>query len=595
MRTSNLFVPEILQKVTDSVIGHSRITVLQPWARLEGNRWALKIRARLSVPETSTISTETIWYLLFDSASASVVAYPAKVGGISQTYQHQSFNEEGPANEPWRRGNPCLQRQAAVFGRSAWTGEPQAIDEKILWYLDRLLVWLDAAACAKLNEPGEPLELPTGSGLSSFPIVGFTSLADDLPFWNGRHGQWGWADLARLPGSIESYVIKAFQDKERKPIRDVEWGHLISKQPACNKALWIALSSLPVVEPWELPRTWLALSSYLNSVGVNLGEMFVKVGADCRQRRMDNAPMIVLLGFPISATIGAKPTRYHWLAIGGLNLSDRRAKKNGFRATEKTRQFIDQSLASSTTAMRWVRTMNWSPEQIRTRAGRENVVCKRVLVIGAGALGSAVSENLVRMGIYDLGVLDADRLEVGNLTRHALGMDAVGHNKALALASALNLLMPDANVVGLASFFPPTRMEIAEQVRSFDVIVDCSGSDGVLDALSAFDWREEKTFISLGMTWKAEGLLAFTASETAFPTIDAKQRFADLAAPPTSLVDAPVEGIGCWHPVFPASASNVMLWSALGSQFIIEAIHSSERRCEYFRQLADGSVERLSG
>lgn len=588
-----MFVPEVLQNVADSVVGHSRITVLRPWTRLADSRWTLYICARLSVPECGTIPKETNWYLVFDPASLSVTVFPSKVGGITATHQHQSFNDEGPAALPWRLGNPCLNRQAAAFARVAWAGEPKPIDEKIWWHLERLLVWIDTGASDKLAVLGEPLELPSGPGQTSFPVVGFTSSVDDLQFWQAMNGQWGWADLARLPRSVASYGITAFHSKSQKSIRELKWGRLIAAQESSATALWIALDRLPVVEPWELPRTWAALSSYLETVGVDLGEVLVRAGADRRHRTKDSGPVMMLLGFPLSYMIGQPPFRYHWLAIDGVELADRRAKKNGFRANENTRQFIDRSRASLNSNLKWLRTVNWEPEEIRARAGPENVVpSKRVLVIGAGSLGSAVCENLVRMGLTEMGVLDADLLDVGNLTRHALGMDAVGHNKALALASALNLIMPDANVTGFASSFPPTDTEIAEQVRSFDVIIDCSGSDSVLDALSMFDWGDEKTFVSLAMTWKAEGLLVFTASETSFPTVDAKESFADFGVPPASLDDARIEGIGCWHPVFPADASDVRLWGAIGSKAILRAIRSPQRRCEYFRQGVDGTVER---
>lgn len=588
-----MFVPEVLQNMADSVVGHSRIAVIRPWTRLADSRWTLKICVRLSVPECATIPTETNWYLVFDSVSASVTIFPAKEGGITATHQHQSFNEEGPAALSWRTGNPCLQRPAAVFHRVAWTGEPEAIEEKLWWHLERLLTWIDAGASGELAVPGDPLELPTGPGQNSFPVVGFTSSDEDLQFWQPRNGQWGWADLARLPKSYETYGITHFRDNTHSEIRELKWGRLISTLTPSATALWIALGHLPVIAPWELPRTWADLTAYLKTVGVDLKEILIQAGVKRRHRTKMGGSFKMLFGFPLSHMIGDSPSRFHWLAFGDIEIADHRTKKNGFRAIEKTWRLMDGSRADSKSSLKWLRTVNWEPEEIRTRSGSEKLVpSKRVLVIGAGSLGSAVSENLVRMGLTEMGVLDADRLDIGNLTRHALGMDAVGHNKALALASALNLIMPDANVTGFASSFPPTDKELSEQVRLFDVIIDCSGSDGVLDALSTFDWGGEKTFVSLAMTWKAEGLLVYTASETSFPTVDAKESFANFDVPPARSNDARVEGIGCWHPVFPADSSDVRLWSAIGSKAILRAIRSPERRCEYFRQGVDGTVER---
>lgn len=61
--------------------------------------------------------------------------------------------------------------------------------------------------------------------------------------------------------------------------------------------------------------------------------------------------------------------------------------------------------------------------------------------------------------------------------------------------------------------------------------------------MAEFDWGGEKIFVSLAMTWRAEGLLVFTASEAAFPAIDAKQSFNEMNVPPTDFGDARMEGL----------------------------------------------------
>jgi tRNA A37 threonylcarbamoyladenosine dehydratase len=59
---------------------------------------------------------------------------------------------------------------------------------------------------------------------------------------------------------------------------------------------------------------------------------------------------------------------------------------------------------------------------------------KRVLLIGAGAIGSALGELLVRGGVRDLTVIDSENATVGNLTRHTLTMDEAGNSKAMSVA-----------------------------------------------------------------------------------------------------------------------------------------------------------------
>jgi hypothetical protein len=563
---------------------------------MRDGQWSLPFRASLSEPSTDLIQKETEWYLVFEAANSSVTVFPSKSGGITATFQHQSYNDRGPAEVPWRAGNPCLHRQTAAFGRVSWNGQPDAIEEKIVWYVERLLLWIDAAAANELVVPEEPFELPSGPGQASFPVIGFVGTEDDLSFWPLHMGKWGWADLAKIPRAVETYAVKVFRDRSLNEIFPVTWGSFVSSAESTATALWIALDRLPVRAPWELPRTWAALSKCLADAGVDLPSILEHAGADRRRADRNSSVLTLLLGFSVSGILGEAPKRFHWIALSGLELCGRETQKDGFRPVESARQLIDRARAKSGATLNWLRSVNWEPDELRTRSGMgDRLPHRSVLLIGAGSLGSAVAENLVRMGVADMGILDPDRLDVGNLTRHALGIDAVGHNKANALASALNMIMPDATVIGLPSSFPPSESSVADRIRSFDVIVDCTGADAVLDSMAEFDWGGEKVFVSLAMTWRAEGLLVYTASETAFPTIDAKESFLEFDIPPTDLEDARMEGVGCWHPVFPATAADVRLWSAIGSKAVLRAIESPGRRREYFRQSPLGTVEKVDG
>lgn len=591
-----MFVPEVLQSVFDRIADHPRIRCTATWSSDPKGRWFLPFDAVLGVDPTEFIAAETSWYVVFVPRTKSVTIYPAVVGGIAVTFQHQSFNREGDISLPWRLGNPCLDRPAAAFGRSSWNGQPDAIDEKIVWHLERLLIWIDAAASGELAIDGEPLELPSGPGQASFPVIGFVGATDDLEFWGDRTNEWGWVDLARLPGAKTAFAMTTFRDGRSAPIRTSEWGRTIAGVDPSTIGLWIALDRMPVLPPWELPHTWADLSTCLDNRGIDLGEVFERAGADRRRRKDDRGMITLFLGFPLAELIGDAPSKYHWIAIGSVEMSDRKSRRNGFRANELAHRLADRSRPRAKSGLTWLRTTNWESDQIRTRAGfGDALVPQRVLIIGAGSLGGAVAENLVRMGVTTVGILDPDVVDLGNLTRHVLGMDAVGHEKATALATALSLIMPDADVHGIVASFPPATKELAGQFRAFDVIIDCTGSDAVLDAMAEFDWGGEKTFISLAMTWKAEGLLVYTASEATFPAIDAKESFHEMDVPLTDFGDARMEGIGCWHPVFPATAADVRLWSSVGARAILESMKLPQRRCLYYRQGFDGTVEKING
>ena len=203
-----------------------------------------------------------------------------------------------------------------------------------------------------------------------------------------------------------------------------------------------------------------------------------------------------------------------------------------------------------------------------------------------------MAENLLRMGVTRMALLDGDVFHVGNLSRHVLTMADAGRGKAERLARRLNMAAPDADVVALPLSFPPTKPAEVATLKDWDVVVDCTASDAVLRDMADFAWGTERVFVSLAMTWRAKGLFAYTASETGFPAIDAMERFAAASPPPDGELVGQMEGIGCWHPVFPATADDVNLWAAIGSKFVRCAIVERRKTASLYLQREDGSVDR---
>lgn len=364
---------------------------------------------------------------------------------------------------------------------------------------------------------------------------------------------------------------------------------------AIETGVWILLDRIPVVAPWGLPTTWRQLDLILEGQGFDLGEVLQHAGSVLRTRTKKNQSITLLLGFPAEEKVGDRPSRAHWLAVGAVPLAHCQSKINGFRSTEASRQKLDAAVAKSPTKLNWIKTMNWSADQLRRRAPTTaKLSSAKIVLLGAGALGGVVADNLLRMGNRDLTILDGERLEVGNLTRHVLGLESVGRNKALALAGALNSSMIDGRVVGYATSFPPADPSVIEVLQAADVVVDCTGADEVLRQMADFAWGNEKIFVSLSVTWRAEGLLAYAASETAFPYHDAIHRFGDAGAPAPEPDESTMEGIGCWHPIFPATAEDMRLWGSIASRVIRDALQTPRRRFAYFRQIQDGQIQLVS-
>ncbi len=106
--------------------------------------------------------------------------------------------------------------------------------------------------------------------------------------------------------------------------------------------------------------------------------------------------------------------------------------------------------------------------------GQQRLKAARVLLIGAGGLGSPAALYLAAAGIGTLGVVEFDRVDTTNLQRQiAHGTSTVGEPKLQSLTDRLR----DLNPFVVVEPYPVrlTSDNALEIVRSFDVVID--GSD----------------------------------------------------------------------------------------------------------------------
>jgi hypothetical protein len=593
-------VPPALAAALEELPEDARFDLIEGWRPRANGAWSFHFSARLSLPKSDFMPAVTQWHLLASPGAgrSKLHVYPDATAGIAGTFPHQDYNAPPDGDEPWRKGKPCLERPAQAFLRRGWAGEPEELREHIVWTIGRLLTWIDAAAADELLAEGDPLELPAFPKIDDVHLLGFQEGEGNFQFWSTQDIKWGFATLGSLRGAVDTSVILDFMDPYFKSIRQIDWSSAIRVAQGRVDAVWITVPQLPFARPWQSLSTWKEFSEWCSYFDVNFPAVIAAAGARLRRirRPKHRAPELLLIGFPLPERVGNAPRRMHWLAIKNLKLCGREEFRRGFRSIEQMRNKFDRELAAASVALLWRKTANWSADQIRMRGEAEDAVrAKSILIIGVGTLGAAVAENLLRMGVTKLGLVDNDVMLVGNLSRHVLSMSDVGHAKATAMADRLNGAMPDAIVCAFSHEFPPKEKTDRVRMREWDVIVDCTASDAVLEAMASFSWGAERLFISLSMSWGAGGLIAYAASEASFPAVDAIDRFMKLSPAPMGRHLDMMEGIGCWHPVFPATADDVQLWAAVGSKFIRRAIARPVRTCSLFIQNDDGTVERREG
>ncbi len=110
-------------------------------------------------------------------------------------------------------------------------------------------------------------------------------------------------------------------------------------------------------------------------------------------------------------------------------------------------------------------------------AGQERLLRARVLVVGAGGLGSPVLQYLAAAGVGRIGVADDDVVDETNLQRQVIFAERdVGRPKALAAAERIADINGQVAVDPIAKRIDATNAR--ELVRLYDVVVDATDSFG---------------------------------------------------------------------------------------------------------------------
>jgi adenylyltransferase/sulfurtransferase len=105
--------------------------------------------------------------------------------------------------------------------------------------------------------------------------------------------------------------------------------------------------------------------------------------------------------------------------------------------------------------------------------GQKKIKAAKVLLMGAGGLGSAASFYLVAAGVGKIGIIDSDLVELSNLNRQILHKNnRIGRPKAESARQTLGDLNPDIEVVSYQIRLTPENA--FDLIGEYDLVVDCS-------------------------------------------------------------------------------------------------------------------------
>lgn len=105
--------------------------------------------------------------------------------------------------------------------------------------------------------------------------------------------------------------------------------------------------------------------------------------------------------------------------------------------------------------------------------GQRAIERGRVLVVGAGGLGSPVCLYLAAAGVGTIGIVDADTVSLSNLQRQIIHHTSdIGRPKVESAAVKMKAINPHVNVVTVGEML--TLGNASSLVEGYDIVVDCT-------------------------------------------------------------------------------------------------------------------------
>ncbi len=142
------------------------------------------------------------------------------------------------------------------------------------------------------------------------------------------------------------------------------------------------------------------------------------------------------------------------------------------------------------------------------RAGQEKLAKARVLLVGAGGLGSPCAYYLAAAGVGFLRIVDDDTIDLSNLQRQILHKnDDVGEKKAISAKNTLLSLNPTISVESLVDTIRPDN--VRNYIKDVDLVID--GTDNFSSRYAISDACAKQ-----GMPWVYGAVYRFEGQVSLF-------------------------------------------------------------------------------
>lgn len=589
-------IPRNLKRGRKVLDKHENIEILHDFKWDSNiNRWYLKLE--LISDFKGTIPKKSLWYLIAheDYPRGNIRIYPDSKTGFDETYEHQSNNGLNSGNDLWKSGNLCLDSQFKDFNLID-SAEEQDVDKKILWNVERAIKWINAVNTNSLINVGDSFELPQFNCTYGQKFI-FMENYNTFTKWDEIDSKKGYITNALFKnGKVDFFITNEFKNEKNEIILKSDWGtFLYSEMDEFSEGMWFLLDEIPVLNHWQAPNTFNELSGIFENEKRDFLSEFKTLVYGKEEVFRDNEKHLIIVGFPIPEKIGNDNKLIHWQAfLFQFNCSETCERTINFIKKNRDRIYLrkDNNVLSSENKVNWIDSQNWSENKILNRGSlSQTFKSKKVLMMGAGTIGSMVSDIIVHEGVKEITLIDNDKLEIGNLSRCNLTLNELHKPKSEEFCKYLNKINPFANAKSVNDVFYYDKNETLNYDK-YDMIIDCTGENQVLYELEKFEFEHEKIFISLSIGINADNIYLLLQRGTKFNAdkfIKCLQPFMEENRRKLDEMELPRDGTKCWMPVFPVKYHDIMSISSLTVKIIEMFIESNEKEWIKFYSKKDSS------
>ena len=490
-------------------------------------------------------------------------------------------------------------------------GEPPAIciddrtwdEARLTWtpaeFIDRILSWFCRAAYGKLHARRQPLDpVFIHSFFRFFISRKVLNTCKNL-------------DLIAIPIQECSYRIIPIKVVEEidKPVRTICF-ITYSIQPEKMRRLT------------SLPSSFDSLTRLLKDRGLDLLDDLRELISSLLINNSNfdwriNSVLGVILEMPIIAPDGEKHNGTDLrafvadriigdiaVALGiALKAKPGEGSKTGFEKSMQSRE-ADQDALDKINVLSAEVQYEFDRHLATQISGRESVDDRKVVMVGAGAIGSHISDCLIREGRFQWTIIDDDCLLPHNLARHTCYKNDIPHNKALLVARNLSTIL--GNSPSVARSIPANvmtcnsaRQEIDQALVEAELIIDATASIPAERYISDHDATARRICIFFNPSGDAAVLLV-EPTDRSLTLRDLEAQYLGLVIRKSSLKGHLTPPSGTYTYTGSCRAitnfipqSHVMTLSGLISKGITKAVDYEESRIRIWSLRSSGKVKFL--